>query len=134
MLDIITMNAPHEAGLLLFCFCLSSCKVGPNFHPPIPPSSKHYLPTPIAQRTIQTSGHAGAAQCFLPDYGLPTSWWRSFRSPKLNRLVCRGLAHSPTLQKRDYDKPINNGKRVWVIYFQHSPLNFQQKETLVPVF
>jgi NodT family efflux transporter outer membrane factor (OMF) lipoprotein len=94
---VLSLNAPYGAGLLLFCFCLSSCKVGPTFHPPLPPATQHYLPTPLTQRTIQTPGHAGEAQCFLSGYGLPTPWWRSFGSPKLNRLVCRGLAHSPNL-------------------------------------
>jgi NodT family efflux transporter outer membrane factor (OMF) lipoprotein len=76
---------------------LSACLVGPDFYTPPPPKIKHYTEQAWSWRTVGTTGTAGAPQYFVKRNTLAPQWWRSFHSRKLNKLVCRGLTHSPNL-------------------------------------
>lgn len=76
---------------------LSACLVGPDFETPEPPQVNHYTKPPWPCRTIGTPGHGGASQQFIQTKAISAEWWRLFHSPKINKLICRGIANSPNL-------------------------------------
>lgn len=82
---------------ILLLLSLNACLVGPDFKPMVPPEVKHYTAPPWHYKTVSASGHAGASQHFIQSDNVSPQWWRSFHSKKLNKLVCRGVAHSPNL-------------------------------------
>lgn len=76
---------------------LSACLVGPDFVIPESPKVNHYTKPPWPCRTVSASGHGGASQQFIQAKTISAEWWRLFHSPKLNKLICQGITHSPTL-------------------------------------
>ncbi|MEN9916450.1 MAG: hypothetical protein RLY40_382 [Pseudomonadota bacterium] len=76
---------------------LSACLVGPDFKTPEPPKVNHYTKPPWLCRTVSASGHGGASQQFIQTKAISAEWWRLFHSPKINKLICRGIANSPNL-------------------------------------
>ena len=76
---------------------LSACLVGPDFETPEPPQVNHYTKPPWPCRTVSTPGHGGASQQFIQTKAISAEWWRLFHSPKINKLICRGIANSPNL-------------------------------------
>ena len=77
---------------------VSACAVGPNFHPPAPPSTAHYTRTPEPTGTASSSGPSGAAQNFSAERDIPADWWTLFKSEPLDQLVRQALQDSPTVQ------------------------------------
>lgn len=87
----------HFIIISLLLTSVSACLVGPNFEQPAPPKIKHYTKPPWSQYTVSAPGKVGTSQHFIKAADVSPQWWRSFHSRKLNRLVCRGIAHSPNL-------------------------------------
>lgn len=73
--------------------------VGPDFHAPRSPHVKRYNIKPLPKHTALAplGGKAGRSQQFVRVCSIPEEWWRLFHSKPLNRLIQKGLAHSPTL-------------------------------------
>lgn len=76
---------------------LSACLVGPDFETPASPKVNHYTRPPWPCKTVSSPGHGGASQQFIQAKTISAEWWRLFHSPKLNKLICRGIANSPNL-------------------------------------
>ncbi|MBI5447272.1 MAG: efflux transporter outer membrane subunit [Gammaproteobacteria bacterium] len=93
------MSARRLFYLFVFSFTLSACQLGPDFHTPELPLSKTYTSTALPHTTVATlkAKQAGEAQTFEPATDIPQDWWTLYRSPELNRLICRGIKNSPTL-------------------------------------
>ncbi len=77
-------------GVLL---SLAGCVVGPAYHRPAPPPVTQYLP-PAGVATPPVKG----AQVFNYGQTVRGTWWRMFRSHRLNQLVAMALARNPSLQ------------------------------------
>jgi NodT family efflux transporter outer membrane factor (OMF) lipoprotein len=77
---------------------LSGCAVGPNYKAPPPPQTAGFVPpgtVPLQTASAPIAG--GEAQRFVAGLDIPGQWWTLFKSPELNALIERGLAHSPSL-------------------------------------
>jgi NodT family efflux transporter outer membrane factor (OMF) lipoprotein len=69
---------------------LTACAVGPDFKRPDAPHTQGFaLPGEVPQQL--------GAQRLADDLDIPGQWWSLYRSPQLNALIERALAHSPTL-------------------------------------
>jgi NodT family efflux transporter outer membrane factor (OMF) lipoprotein len=88
---------PPLFGIALLSELLTSCMVGPNFHPPTPPPVKQFTETALPAKTVGTKGTAGSAQTFRNGEDIPLLWWELYHSPEINELVKAGLVNSPTL-------------------------------------
>lgn len=76
----------------------AGCAVGPDFHPPAKPTQTGYLPAGADVATTDAApGALGAAQRLTPGADIAGDWWALFRSPALDALVRRALAHNPQL-------------------------------------
>jgi NodT family efflux transporter outer membrane factor (OMF) lipoprotein len=99
---------PALAKLLRYCRCLlgrdiarlfvlgpiigaalTSCAVGPDYHPPEPPLPETFAATPLLQSL--NDRHAGRPL-------ETTQWWRTLHDSELDSLVERAIAASPTLE------------------------------------
>jgi NodT family efflux transporter outer membrane factor (OMF) lipoprotein len=81
----------------------AGCAVGPDFKSPPPPATAGYVRGDAPQATTATDAPGvatpgGGAQHFISDLDIPGQWWTLFRSPDLNELIERALAHNPTLE------------------------------------
>ncbi len=77
---------------------LSGCAVGPTYVPPKAPPGAFYAPGHLPAHTASAPGQAGAAQRLMLGADIKGEWWTLFRSPALDALVARALAHNPSLQ------------------------------------
>lgn len=79
---------------------LTSCMVGPDYHPPAAPKTHSYTEAPIATKTIKTIGRGSASQSqhFIAGRDIPADWWKLFHSVEINNLIETGLNNSPNLQ------------------------------------
>jgi NodT family efflux transporter outer membrane factor (OMF) lipoprotein len=79
--------------------CLvSACAVGPNFKAPQAPDTAGFVkPGALPAATASSPLPGGEAQRFVDGLDIPGQWWTLFKSPELNALIERALAHSPTL-------------------------------------
>src|SRR5689334_10354130 len=73
------------------------CAVGPDFHPPGPPTVTRYPATPLPDATDAADAPAGQAQRFAPARDIPAEWWTLFQCPALDALVRQALDDSPRL-------------------------------------
>jgi NodT family efflux transporter outer membrane factor (OMF) lipoprotein len=82
-----------------FSVALSSCMMGPNFHPPKAPETTSYTesPQPVKTVHIRHAGNAGKSQQFVVGQDIPAAWWELFHSQAINDLVQLGLNNSPNL-------------------------------------
>jgi NodT family efflux transporter outer membrane factor (OMF) lipoprotein len=86
-------------NMLLFSVLLTACAVGPNFRPPAAPRTSSFTPPgSLPAITPAAPVPGGDAQRFVDGLDIPGEWWTLFKSPELNALIARGLAHSPTLE------------------------------------
>ncbi len=77
---------------------VSACAVGPNFKAPQAPETSGFVtPGALPAATAATPLAGGEAQRFVDGLDIPGQWWTLFKSPELNALIERALAHSPTL-------------------------------------
>ena len=78
---------------------LSACAVGPNYKEPAAPQTTGFtVPGALPSATVSAPLPGGEAQRFVDGLDIPGQWWTLFKSPDLNALIERGLAHSPTLE------------------------------------
>lgn len=89
----------YRAIPLLSAIFLTSCMVGPDFHPPHPATPISYTETTLPTKTVSTPyvGKGGRAQRFVYNENISSEWWHLFHSPEINRLILTGLANSPNL-------------------------------------
>jgi len=73
-------------------FLLSGCAVGPNYRPP-----SDLRPSAFGRSIEFLSVDPEGAQILSSGRDVPARWWESFQNSTLNKLVGRGLSHSPTL-------------------------------------
>ncbi len=83
---------------LAVSLALAGCAVGPEYHQPKAPPGAFYAPGKLPAHTASAQGLAGAPQRLDLGADLKGDWWTLFRSPALDRLVTRALAHNPSLQ------------------------------------
>jgi NodT family efflux transporter outer membrane factor (OMF) lipoprotein len=78
---------------------LSSCAVGPNYHPPAPPTQDEYTHEGLPAQTASTAvaGPGGEAQRFELGRDLPGEWWTLFGSSKLDALIKQAMASYPDI-------------------------------------
>lgn len=77
---------------------LAGCTtVGPDFTAPAAPGVEGYTRGKLAAATASAPAPLGEAQRLGSGEPVPPDWWRQFGSPRLDDLVARALAHSPTL-------------------------------------
>jgi NodT family efflux transporter outer membrane factor (OMF) lipoprotein len=90
--------------LLIPLFAVTSwavpgCAVGPIYRQPDAPKTAGYTaPGTLPAATVAAPGPGGAAQRFVEGLDIPGQWWTLFKSPELNALIERGMAHNPTLE------------------------------------
>jgi NodT family efflux transporter outer membrane factor (OMF) lipoprotein len=96
MRSIFKSHVP-AAPLILACWVVAGCAVGPNFKRPASPPVKSYtaLPLPSAPGTPNVPG--GEAQRFVEGLEIPGQWWALFHSEPLNELIKRSLTNNPDL-------------------------------------
>jgi NodT family efflux transporter outer membrane factor (OMF) lipoprotein len=82
-------------ALFLATAALAGCTVGPDFKRPAAPSASRYV-APAEQRPA-----APAEPQPMLGEGPQSRWWQAFRSPELDALVDRALAHNQTLAASD---------------------------------
>jgi len=88
------LSSLSVAGALL----ASGCAVGPNFHPPGPPTVSSYTAKP-QQTTEATPGiRGGNAQHLVSGADIPADWWTLFHSKALNALIEEALANNADLK------------------------------------
>jgi NodT family efflux transporter outer membrane factor (OMF) lipoprotein len=87
-------------ALCLLGVSLPACMVGPDFKKPAAPKVTSYTRHDLPSKTVATPGlgSAGKSQSFEVGADIPAAWWTLFHSKALNRLICQGLANSPTLE------------------------------------
>ncbi len=83
-----TRNRAATLGILL-CAALTSCAVGPDYAPPVPPIPGHFAAT----SSLNAASDRPADR--PPE---ATQWWRSLRDRALDALVERAIVASPTLE------------------------------------
>ncbi|HQS84108.1 MAG: hypothetical protein B7Y25_04080 [Alphaproteobacteria bacterium 16-39-46] len=92
------MNRFWSYGVgVFFPILLTACMVGPDYERPAPPEVTTYVKDlPESTQTTQKKG--GVEQRF--DFGekLKHDWWVLFKSLRLNSLIEKALAQSPTLE------------------------------------
>jgi NodT family efflux transporter outer membrane factor (OMF) lipoprotein len=88
-----------SSATILLSALLTSCMMGPDFHPPAAPPTMHYTekPTPTKTASIPKSHGGGESQHFLAGKEIPGQWWYLFHSTGINQLIETGLKNSPNL-------------------------------------
>jgi NodT family efflux transporter outer membrane factor (OMF) lipoprotein len=82
------------AGLL----ALSACAVGPDFKRPAAPQNAGYSPAALPAVTDTAPAPGGEAEHLVLGRDISADWWTLFRSPALDTLVKRALAHNPSIE------------------------------------
>jgi len=78
-------------------FLIAGCSVGPDFLPPSNPATDKFIVDDKPARP----GKSGLAPRTVWGGDIGGSWWKSFRSPSLNRLIDDALTNSPTLESAE---------------------------------
>jgi NodT family efflux transporter outer membrane factor (OMF) lipoprotein len=90
-------GALWTTAIVLCCFLLAGCTVGPDFRRPPAPEATGYTDTALAPETAASPGISGASQRFIADRDIPGEWWSLFRSRNLDSLIRLALNDSPTI-------------------------------------
>src|SRR5712692_898779 len=88
----------NVTGALVFAATVSSCAVGPDFHPVAAPAVSGYTPEPLPPHTAAADVVGGGPQTLRPGEDIPGQWWTLFHSAQLNRLIEEALKANPNLQ------------------------------------
>jgi len=99
---------------------LAGCIVGPNFHPPPPPTVQTYTPGSLPAATAAVPGPGGGAQRFVYGASVDKAWWTLFGSPELDALEAEALKANPTLSSAQ--AALRQARETW----------FAQRATLFP--
>jgi NodT family efflux transporter outer membrane factor (OMF) lipoprotein len=94
-IDRARRGSRRSAGVSALGLLLAGCTVGPDFHPPAPPSARAYAGS--GEATVAAPG--GPQASFGAD--VPVRWWEAFGSPALNALVDRAIADNQSLAASD---------------------------------
>ncbi len=81
-------------SLILF---LAGCATGPEFKTPAPPAASGYTASALPAHTASSSTVLGREQRFAEGVLIEAQWWQALESPKLDALIERALAASPSL-------------------------------------
>jgi NodT family efflux transporter outer membrane factor (OMF) lipoprotein len=87
-------NSVKKRLLAVLIPVLCSCTVGPNFVPPAPPKTTHYLP---ATSKLKLTPKDEPPQHIVDSQNMPADWWKVFKSPLLNTVVREAIDDSPSL-------------------------------------
>ena len=101
-MDFRRSNVRLLGGVSLFALVsLGGCAaVGPDFKAPEAPAVDSYTAKPIS--TLDASPEARVTrQTVKNGVDIPAQWWELFKSPKLNALVLKALAHNQNLAAAD---------------------------------
>jgi len=85
------------SGVLICALMLSSCAVGPQYHPPTPARAAGYSPTPLPEASTFSPAHGGEAQQLIAGRDIEFEWWQAFRSSALNALIDKAFKTNPTI-------------------------------------
>lgn len=89
---------PCSIAVLSLC-SLAACAVGPDFKPPpAPPGAGFAREGELPRATAAAPGAGGAAQKFIDGQDIEAEWWKLFKSPEINALIERAIAHNPSLE------------------------------------
>lgn len=80
---------------LAIALALSGCAVGPNFKPPLPPTTDTYSGEVLPAQTEAVGAAGGEAQHFQFGQDLPGQWWTLFGSARLDALIHEAMANYP---------------------------------------
>jgi NodT family efflux transporter outer membrane factor (OMF) lipoprotein len=98
-MEILEMSFRLLRPLLALAIAsVCACAVGPNYHAPPAPHTPGYVPGSLPAATAAAPVAGGDAQHFIDGVDIPGQWWTLFKSPDLNALIERAMAHSPTLE------------------------------------
>ncbi|HEY2677430.1 MAG TPA: efflux transporter outer membrane subunit [Steroidobacteraceae bacterium] len=82
----------------VLALALPGCVVGPDFNPPAPPSTTHYISPDEATALDGDAGPAAPRQTIDLGEKVAVDWWTLFQSPDLDLLVKQAVAGSRTLE------------------------------------
>jgi NodT family efflux transporter outer membrane factor (OMF) lipoprotein len=88
------VSSLNIAVLVLCMTGLSSCMWASSFTSPAPPQASRYSIAADPEKTVAVNGQV---QSFSTTTIISADWWKIFGSDELNKLVTRGLAHSPSV-------------------------------------
>lgn len=80
---------PRTLVAIGLAITVSACAVGPDFHPPVAPTTTRYA-------SDQDPAVSATPQIVL-GAKISRQWWTFFRSPSVDGVIRKALAHSPTL-------------------------------------
>jgi NodT family efflux transporter outer membrane factor (OMF) lipoprotein len=93
----------HARRIFIIAPCtallLCACTVGPVFKSPTAPAVDRYTDTALPTATATASGPGGDAQHFAAGASIPSRWWTSFGSQRIDALVDTAFAGSPTIDE-----------------------------------
>lgn len=84
-------------GVATSALALSACAVGPNFHPPAPPTVSAYIPAPPPAATASAIVPGGYSPRFVTGMDVAGDWQTLFQSPALTALVAQAVKANPDL-------------------------------------
>ena len=88
-----------RAGIVVACLLTGACAAGPDFHAAKAPEGAGYTAGPLVERTAAAPAVPGGdPERFVMGRDIPFAWWKEFGSARLDALVERALADSPTLE------------------------------------
>jgi NodT family efflux transporter outer membrane factor (OMF) lipoprotein len=76
----------------------AGCAVGPDFKTPQAPADAGLTVAPLPATTASVAAPGGEAERLVIGRDIAADWWTVFRSPALDTLIKRALAHSPTIE------------------------------------
>ncbi len=86
-------------GVILMGLGLAGCSFEPPLHVPVVPKVKAYTAGSPADGAVAVKGvgKAGVSQRFAYGKRIRRTWWKLLKSKKINALIKRAVAHSPTI-------------------------------------
>jgi NodT family efflux transporter outer membrane factor (OMF) lipoprotein len=84
-------------GAFVFAAAVSSCAVGPDFHPVAAPAVSGYTSKPLPAQTASADVIGGAPQTLQAGGDIPGQWWTLFHSAQLDQLIDEALRANPNL-------------------------------------
>lgn len=82
---------------LMTALLLSGCAVGPDFKPPLPPSTESYSGEALPVQTEAIGVAGGEAQRFQFGGDLPGQWWTLFGSSRLDAVIEEAMTNYPDI-------------------------------------
>lgn len=91
---------PYGLAMLIASgLILAGCAtVGPDFQRPAPPAVERHTAGALSDRTDAAPVMLGETQSFVMGGRVPSAWWRTLSSPRLDALIAESLAANPTVE------------------------------------